>query len=138
MVSTEYIYQFIYKHKTKRRQLYHHLRIWVKKCKKWTSIKNRKAQIPDKVGVEQRPAIVHNKKLFLDWEGDTIIGKGHHHRGIIILVGNKNKFIVNTKPDGKKPDSSWKEIINALTPFKEQFRTNSRQRIGDYKELKKA
>jgi len=38
---------------------------------------DRRGIIPNQTSVDDRPAIVDACKSFGDWEGDTVIGKGH-------------------------------------------------------------
>jgi IS30 family transposase len=36
---------------------------------------DRRGRIPNRISIEERPAIVNSKSRIGDWEGDTIIGK---------------------------------------------------------------
>ena len=38
---------------------------------------DRRGRIPNLSSIDDRPAIVNSKSRIGDWEGDTIIGKGH-------------------------------------------------------------
>jgi len=37
-----------------------------------------RGQLPNRVSIEERPAIVEQRQQIGDWEVDTIVGKGHH------------------------------------------------------------
>ncbi len=73
MASHERIYQFIWQDKANGGELYKHLRTGMKKYKKRYGSKSCRGQIPNKVSIEQRPAIVgENKRI-----GD--LGSDLHH-----------------------------------------------------------
>ena len=75
-VSHERIYQYILTDKNAGGDLYRHLRCQ-KQRKKRYGARDRRGQLPDRKGIETRPAIVSARSRVGDWELDTIIGKGH-------------------------------------------------------------
>ena len=74
-VSPEWIYQYIYADKGTGGDLHKHLRCQKKRRKRYGS-RERRGNIPNQVSIEQRPAVVEQRKRVGDWEADTIIGKG--------------------------------------------------------------
>lgn len=76
-VSYETIYTFVYEDKRKGGELYKHLRQAHKKRRKRASDKGRRGVIRDRVPIEERPEIVDAQTRPGDWEGDTVIGRGH-------------------------------------------------------------
>lgn len=52
--------------------------------------------IPNRVGIECRPAIVNNEKRFGDWEADTVLGK-HRTGAIVSLVERKSRLYLIRK-----------------------------------------
>ena len=52
--------------------------------------------IPNRVGIEQRPAIVDEKKRLGDWEADTVLGK-QGTGAIVSLVERKSKLYLIRK-----------------------------------------
>jgi transposase, IS30 family len=75
-VSHERIYRHV-QHDRDRHSgtLYQHLRHGTKRRRRYGSYR-RAGPIPNRVGIEQRPAIVDDRKRLGDWEADTVIGKG--------------------------------------------------------------
>ena len=74
-VSVERIYQFIWANKKKGGELFKHLRSRGKRYQSRGNTNNKRGNIPGKVHISQRPAIVDEKKRFGDLEVDLIIGK---------------------------------------------------------------
>ena len=103
VVSIEIIYQYVYQDQKQGGLLYNKLRTRINKRIKRMSNKDRRGNIPNRVGIKLRPKLVEDKERFRDWEGDTIIGK-NQQGAIITLVKRKSKFTVMAKPNGKKAD----------------------------------
>jgi len=120
-VSHERIYQYIYADKENGGDLYTFLRCQ-KKRKKRYGANDRRGKIPDRIGIDQRPEIVNQKRRIGDWEGDTIIGKGHKG-AIVSLVERKSKYTLLEKVAGKKADLVADAEIRLLTPFKDRVHT---------------
>ena len=75
-ISHEWIYLHIYQDKRQGGDLHKHLRCQKKRRKRYGK-QDRRGRIPNRISIDERPAIVDNKSRIGDWEGDTIIGKGH-------------------------------------------------------------
>lgn len=91
-ISAEWIYQYVYADKRAGGELWKHLR-QQKKRRKRAGGRDRRGKIPNRVGIEKRPALVNERKRLGDWEGDTIIGKGH--RGAVLtLVERKSGYVL--------------------------------------------
>ena len=73
-VSHEWIYRYIRKDKYHGGCLYKHLRCR-KRWKKRYGSKARRGSIPNRVSIEQRPAVVGQRVRIGDWELDTVYGK---------------------------------------------------------------
>ena len=84
-ISHERIYQHIYADKRDGGDLHKHLRCQKKRRKRYGKY-SRRGQIPDRVGIELRPAIVDARCRIGDWEADTIIGKGHESSPIFVEI----------------------------------------------------
>ncbi len=95
-VSHETIYQHVWRDKKSGGDLFQHLRRKGKKYNKRANDRTSRGQIPNRVDINARPAIVESKSRIGDWEGDTIIGS--NHEGIILsYVERKSKFTVLSK-----------------------------------------
>jgi len=90
-VSPEWIYQHIWEDKHNGGQLYRHLRR-KKKYRKRGANGDKRGKIPQRKGIEERPAIVDGRERIGDWEADTIIGKGMKG-AIVTLVDRKSRFL---------------------------------------------
>jgi len=92
-ISIEWIYMYVYADKGTGGDLWKHLRRQQKTRRKRAGGRDRRGKIPNRVGIEQRPAIVDKRKRLGDWEGDTILGKGH--RGAVLtLVERKSGYLL--------------------------------------------
>jgi len=122
MVSHERIYQYIWADKKQGGTLYEHLRHGNKKYRKRYASKGSRGQIKDRVSIDQRPAIVDERKRVGDWEMDLIVGKDHKGAALVI-VERKTGFLLISKTDGKRAESIKKQAINALAPYKQSVHT---------------
>ena len=94
-ISHEWIYLYIYQDKRQGGDLHTHLRCR-KKHRKRYGTKDRRGRIPNRTSIDERPSIVVG-----DWEGDTIIGKGHRGGGAT-LVERKTQYTVLAKSKTKQ------------------------------------
>ena len=69
------------------------------------------------MGVEQRPAIVEQRKRVGDWEADTIIGKGHR-QAIVTLVERMSRFTVLEKIEKRIAAATEEAIVRLLKPYR--------------------
>lgn len=100
-ISHETIYQRILKDKAAGGTLYTHLRCKKQRKKRYGSARSTRGAIPNRVDIDQRPAIVDSRKRTGDWEGDTIIGS--HDGGAVIasMVERKSRYTVLAKAKNK-------------------------------------
>jgi IS30 family transposase len=76
-VSHETIYRLVSEDQKAGGQLFTHLRHQAKPYRKRYGKHDYRGRIPNRVDIDQRPAIVEEKIRLGDWEADTVIGKGH-------------------------------------------------------------
>lgn len=86
-VSHEWIYGYVQRNKLTGGKLYKQLRHGRRKYSK--GCRAKRVIIPNRVGIEHRPAIVDKKKRFGYWEADTVLGKNGTG---VSLVERKSKF----------------------------------------------
>ncbi len=122
-VSHERIYQYIWQDKKHGGDLYRKLRIaGVKKRRKRYGKKDWRGKIPNRVDIDQRPAIVEEKTRISDWEADLV--SGVHHRGFLVtLVERKSKYTLIGQVKQKTAAVVTAEIVKLLGPHKEQVNT---------------
>ncbi len=71
------------------------------------------SNIPDRVGIDKRPAIVAKRKRLGDLEADLI--QGYRHSGnILTLVDRKSKFVLLRKLKTKRATTVRKQLSRVL------------------------
>lgn len=118
----ETIYQFIYNDKEQGGELYKHLRIANKPYRKRYGSYDRRGQIVNRVSIDERPKVVDDKVRIGDWEGDTIIGRGHKG-ALLTLVERKTLYTIIVPLQGKFADKLKEAVIAVLEPLKEHVHT---------------
>ena len=116
-ISHETIYQRILEDKQAGGTLYTHLRCKKKRKKRYGSARSKRGVIPNRVDIDQRPAIVDSRKRTGDWEGDTIIGS--HDGGAVIasMVERKSRFTVLAKSKNKTTTAVIESINQHMLPI---------------------
>lgn len=120
-VSHESIYLYVYADKQRGGTLYRHLRSQKKHRKRYGG-HARRTQIPNRISIEQRPAIVANKCRLGDWEADTIIG-ARHQGAVLSCTERKSKLTLLRKLDTKGALEVKRNCIELLSPCAEQVHT---------------
>jgi len=88
-VSHEWIYTFVYADKLAGGTLYSHLRGRKRYRKRYAGGRDRRGQIPHRIGIERRPAGANRRLHLGHWEGDTVHGG---RAGVVSLVDRKSRF----------------------------------------------
>lgn len=116
-ISHETIYQRILEDKNAGGTLYSHLRCKKKRKKRYGSARSSRGAIPNRVDIDQRPAIVESRKRTGDWEGDTIIGA--HDGGAVIatMVERKSRFTCLAKAKNKTTVAVTNSINKQMLPI---------------------
>jgi IS30 family transposase len=120
-VSHEWIYQYILVDKQAGGDLYRHLRCQKKRRKRYGSY-DRRGKLPNRVSIEERPAIVEQRQRIGDWEVDTIVGKGHH-QAIVTLTERKSRFSLLSKVERRTADQVSEALIDLLLPVSDRLHT---------------
>ena len=114
----EWIYQHIYTDKQSGGNLHRFLRCQKKRRKRYGSGDNRRGTIPNRVCIDQRPAVINNKRHLGDWEGDTVIGK--NHKGLLVtLIERKSKYSVIVPIKNKTANAVHDAVVKGLMPYKD-------------------
>src|SRR5262245_46619374 len=58
-------------------------------------------RLPGAVSIEGRPRVVDSRRRFGDWEGDTIVGRGHRG-GLVSLVERKSGYTLLARADDRR------------------------------------
>ena len=120
-VCHESIYQHIYTDKAQGGDLHTFLRCQKKRKKRYGS-HSRRGVIPNKVSIDERPEVVEKRGRIGDWEGDTIIGKGHSG-AIVSLVERTSRYTLLKQLPSKHAEPVCDAIIDMLKPFKKRALT---------------
>jgi transposase, IS30 family len=120
-ISHEWIYLHIYRDKHQGGDLYKHLRCQKERRKRYGK-QDRRGRILNRISIDERPPVVDKKSRISDWEGDTIIGKGH--QGVVAtLVERKTQYTILAKSKTKHAKPVRRSIEQALAPHQNQVHT---------------
>ena len=114
-VSHEWIYQHILQDKKMGGNLYHHLRCQKKRRKRYGKYE-RRGCIPGRVSIEERPAVVNERKRIGDWEVDTIFGR-KKQQAIVTVTERKTRFNLMRKVTHKTSQEVGNALIDLLRPY---------------------
>lgn len=122
IVSHERIYQHIWQDKRRGGSLHEHLRTRGKRYRKRGAAKDRRGAIVGRVDIDQRPAVVEERKRFGDLELDTIIGK--NHKGAIVTINDRATGLLRMrKVERREADRVADAAIGMLLPWKAALHT---------------
>lgn len=121
-VTHEVIYQYIWKDKKEGGTLYKNLRHNGKKYNKRKGKNAGRGLIPNRVDIEERPAIVDEKIRIGDWEADTIIG-ANHAGALVSIVDRVSKYTKLKLVKNKKAKRVAAAIQEKLDPMNDVVHT---------------
>lgn len=120
-LSHERIYQYILADKRVGGDLYRHLRCQKKRKKRYGSY-DRRGKLPNRVSIDERPAIVDTRQRLGDWEADTIVGKGR--RGALVsLTERKSRLTLLKRVERKTAQAVANAVIELLERWKHLVHT---------------
>ena len=120
-LSHEWIYQHIRADRQSGGTLYTHLRCRKNRRKKYGSSSTR-GQIPDRISIDDRPAIVETRTRIGDWEIDTIVG-ARHKQAIVSIVDRKTRFTLLHKVERRSSQNVSDATKQLLAPHKDKVLT---------------
>jgi IS30 family transposase len=121
-ISPECIYQHAYQDKATGGDLVSYLRCQKVRRKRYASGQERRGVLKNRIGIEQRPAVVEQRSRMGDWEGDTVIGKGH--QGVLVtLVERKSRYTLACQLDSRHSTKVTQAIIALLRPHRKDCKT---------------
>ena len=91
-ISHEALYQALYGDERLHCLLAHLPQARPKRRRRGQGKTRRGPSIPNRVGIEDRPAVVDTRERFGDWEGDTVVG-AHQHGFVATLVERKSRLL---------------------------------------------
>jgi len=111
-ISPEWIYQHLYADQQAGGTLYKHLRCCKKRRKRYGQYDHR-GIIPARKSIEERSEAVNLRTRLGDWEGDTLIGKGHQG-ALVTLTERKSRFTLVRKVAQKSAELVAQAVIDLL------------------------
>lgn len=113
-ISHQTIYKHVHEDTKNGGSLHKYMRCQKKKRRPYgTGKKDKRGQIKNRVGIENRDEIVELKTRKGDWEGDLIIGK-NHQQALVTLVDRKTKKTLIGKVLSKEADEVRRVVCELL------------------------
>lgn len=120
-ISHETVYQRVYADKQAGGMLWRHLRCQKARQKRY-GLFDRRGTIPNRISIEERPAIVETRQRLGDWEADTLIGK-NHRQAIVSLTERKSGLALIHKVERKTAQAVGEAITRLLKPHQRKVFT---------------
>lgn len=120
-ISPETVYQRVYANKRAGGLLWKNLRSQKLRKKRYGKAE-RRGTIPNRLSIDDRPAIVETRSRIGDWEADTVIGK-NHRQAIVSIVERKTGFTLIRKVERKTAQAISQAMIGLLKPYRKKVHT---------------
>lgn len=120
-ISHETIYQYIYADKASGGDLHRHLRCQKKRRKRYGG-RDRRGRIPNQRSIDERPEAVDRRSRLGDWEGDTVIGKGHQG-ALVTAVERRSRFTVIGVVARKTSAAVTESLVEGLGAYSDKVLT---------------
>lgn len=122
-VSHEWIYSWIRDDKRCGGNLWKALRLPQRRCyHRHLARRAGLGKIPQRVGIEHRPAEVEGRESIGHWEGDTIL-KGHKESGLITLVERRSGYLLAARLSRVTAQATANAMIRLLKPRRGAVKT---------------
>jgi IS30 family transposase len=112
-LSHESIYTRIYADKRAGGEMWRWLPCQKARRRRCGAGRARRHLIPNRVPIEQRPAIVDRRSRFGDWEGDTVVDNSHRH-AIVSLVERRSMYLLLAKVERRTTEQVCGAIVQAI------------------------
>jgi len=112
-LSHESIYTHLYADKRAGGELWRWLPCQKARRRRCGAGRARRHLIPNRVPIEQRPAIVERRGRFGDWEGDTVVDNSHRH-AIVSLVERRSMYLLLAKVTRRTTEQVCGAIVQAI------------------------
>lgn len=132
-ISHEAIYQYIYT--TTKPGETNDLRPYLRRKhkrrnRKYIPFKTIRTTIPERIGIEMRPAIVETRKQYGHWEGDAIESKRSQSACLKTLVERKSRLVRMEKVERKTAELTTRATIGLLANYPHGLRRTLTQDNG--------
>jgi len=112
-ISHATIYRWIWSCPERSKRLRGHLRVACKKRRKPYGKPSKRGQIPNRVSIDDRPAVVETRTRLGDWEGDTIVGKGRSGY-VLTNVDRASRYLVARRVENATAASVTAALHDAM------------------------
>jgi IS30 family transposase len=75
-----------------------------------------RGRLPACVSIEGRPAVVDQRARYGDWEGDTVVGRGHRS-GAVTLVDRKSGYLLLGKVRDRRAATVREAMVRLFQPL---------------------
>jgi IS30 family transposase len=120
-ISHEWIYQYVLTDQRAGGDLYKHLRCQKKRRKRYGKY-DRRGKLLNCRSIEERPALVAQRKRLGDWEVDTVFGKDHK-QALVTLTERKSRFTLLGKVSQRTAQTVQDQICRLLLPVQDKVHT---------------
>ena len=120
-ISHETVYRRVYADKQSGGLLWKNLRCQKQRRKRYGKTE-RRGIIPNRLSIEDRPAIVEERSRIGDWEADTLIGR-NHKQAIVSIVERKTGFTLIQKVERKTAEAVSHVMTDLLKPYRRKVHT---------------
>lgn len=120
-ISHEWIYQHVLADQRAGGDLYKHLRCQKQRRKRYGTY-NRRGKLLHCRSIDERPAIVAQRKRLGDWEVDTVFGKDHQ-QALVTLTERKSRFTLLGKVSQRTAQAVQEQICQLLLPVRDKVHT---------------
>lgn len=118
-ISHEAIYQYIYEDRTDL--IKYLVRSHKKRKRRGYSRKHKKSHIPNRISIEDRPAIVEKRERVGDWEADTVVSK-KSTAALQVLGDRASRLIKIRKIKHTTSEAARKVIVEVLGAYPIELR----------------
>lgn len=130
-ISTETIYQYIYKPKNRKAKLWEHLPSGKKKRSKHHGRKLRNnSKIPHAVSIDLRPKLISKRIQLGHWETDNVEGPKVSKPALSVSVERVLRYTTIKKVKNKSADEKTNALKQTLAKYPQQLRRSITQDNG--------
>ena len=134
-LSHERIYQFIWKDKKNKGDLYTHLRRKGRRYRKRGADKDTRGRIIGRIGIENRPKEADSRTLFGHLEVDTIIGR--NHKGAILTLNDMTSGMLwmgkVESRDSQLIKTKLSQMLEAISPYIKSITADNGKEFSEHK-----
>ena len=117
VVSSETIYQYVY---GEARELIPFLaRGHRRRRSRWSRRTRQRSRIADRVGIEERPSAVNDRREFGHWESDSMVSRSSK-AALNVLVERKSRYANLTKLSGKTSIHTRRALVDRLSVYPQE------------------